>query len=140
MAIQHRRCDQHNLASLVCYLWPCSWYRGILEHDLGQSRLDLQAITIICLSNVVLALNINVSVHNCLPPTRVTSVQDIFDSIKRNLGVGSINRSELILFLWFCFRTKDPINRWPKLNRCAIKRNRLQLVVIQCFICVFVCY
>ena len=34
-----------------------------------------------------------------------------FDPIKRNLGFGSIIRSELILFLWFCSRTSDSINQ-----------------------------
>ena len=51
------------------------------------------------------------------PLNRVTLVPEHFDPIKRNLGVGPIKRSELILFLWFCSWPSDPINRWPKLNR-----------------------
>ena len=45
------------------------------------------------------------------PFNRVTLVPEHFDPIKRNLGVDPIKRSELILFLWFCSWTSDPIKR-----------------------------
>ena len=56
------------------------------------------------------------------PLNRVTLVPEHFDPVKRNLGVGPIKRSELILFLWFCSRPSDPINR---LYGDPIKRSRL---------------
>ena len=58
----------------------------------------------------------NLSELQSSPLNRVTLVPEHYDPIKRNLGVGPIKRSELILFLWFCSWPSDPINRGPSLT------------------------
>ena len=54
------------------------------------------------------------------PLNRVTLGPGHFDPIKRNKGVGSINRSKLTLFIWFCLLPSDPINQLDPINGGSI--------------------